>query len=299
MSIASKSYRSPAKDQLRAYLSASLLQDQKSNSDVSMLNQKNTNANTNLETLLGKAKNGELPKGSGASLGDAGLTRPTPQTNPILDERLARQKREDLEKHIKDIDANYSKSADFHSLLNELESRTNKGEGGVLTNSKADLPGSGKIMSAVPSSVLGIASLVAPEQTGVSNEDVDVRKLVDRVRNEYMKSTSGMRVTDQAAKRDKEAMGMLSSGDPALMSKGIRSLAKAHQEHLRMSVAGKDPEALTQVHSALGYDPRSDIKIADDNSPSPSKKASPMSATAPLSDAEKAEHAKLKQELGL
>lgn len=190
-----------------------------------------------------------------------GAKRDTTVADEMRSARFEETKKKNLEANVKSISDTYGKGAEYHSLLKELDNMTNKdGKGGILSNPDAHLQSSGKITNALPSTLLGVASL-APGYTGVTPEQVAERKVVDRVRNEYMKQMSGMRVTEGAAKREKEGLGMLASGDPALLEKGIRSLALAHQERLKASVGARDPEALARVHESLGYDPTSDLKI--------------------------------------
>jgi hypothetical protein len=150
----------------------------------------------------------------------------------------------------------------FNSALQEIEAKTNRdGKGGVLSNPDAKTLSVGGMKSAIPESMTGIAEMVGALPAGATDE----RKAFQRLANEYMKATSGMRVTPEAAAREKAAMGNVISNDSQLAAKGARALALMMKERLGAIQGGYTPEARAQVHTMSGDPAAFYSNVYDDN----------------------------------
>lgn len=147
---------------------------------------------------------------------------------------------------MKDVSKRYEKLNGFNSALDEMDSKTNRdGKGGILTNPDAKVMSAGTIASAMPTSAVGIGELVGMMPKGSSDE----RKAAERLKLEYQKAMSGMRVTDQARQQEGQAMGWMASGDPNLVAKGIRALARNVKGAYGTIQQGYTPEVLNRVHA--------------------------------------------------
>ncbi len=159
------------------------------------------------------------------------------------------RKENQIQSKMADYSKRLEKVSGFSSALADVEGITNRdGKGGILTNPGANLISAGKIESGVGSGMLGLGEMVGMIPKGTTEE----RKTIDRLQLEYQKSISGARVTEQMRQAEREAMGMIKSGDPALQAKGIRSLARNVQRATQTIQAGYDPEVQDRVHSQLG-----------------------------------------------
>jgi hypothetical protein len=165
------------------------------------------------------------------------------------------RREKDIQKQAQDLSKRYEKSSGFHTALTELENISNRdGSGGVLSNPNAKLISTGPMKSAVPESALGLAELTGAVPKGTMEE----RKSLQRLALEYRKAMSGLRGSDKLYEQERQAMGLVSSGDPALVSKGARSLARSYREQLKKVQGGYTPEARDQAHSLSG-DPLNDF----------------------------------------
>lgn len=154
----------------------------------------------------------------------------------------------------------------FNSALQEIEGATNRdGKGGVLSNPNATTLSKGGMKGLIPDAGMGIAEMIGVVPKGATEES----KGFQRLANEYMKATSGMRVTPEAAAREKAAMGNVISGDPQLAAKGARALGKMMKERLAAIQGGYDQPALDQVHAKTGDPAAFYSTIYDDNAVPP------------------------------
>lgn len=208
-----------------------------------------------LKDLLGQGQNereiasakalkesGDVPEGASIAVGKVhvGADR-SPQVD-MQQERFDQKQANDYSKRLE-------KHNGFLSTLHELETRTDQdGKGGVLTNPNAQLVSAGKAMSAAPTGLVGALELIGVAPKGVSDE----RKLLERTLLEYRKSMSGLRSSDEMTQREKQAMGWMASGDPSLVAKGVRSLAKNVGQAVRTIQGGYKPNVRDQVHSMSG-----------------------------------------------
>lgn len=202
----------------------------------------------------------------GVSMGaDQAAYTPKP-LNPMIGVRMEQMEQGKME----GLSKRYEKLNGFNSALDELEQKTNKdGSGGIITNPSAKLISTGTAASMIPTQAMGLGELIGAVPKGTSDE----RKSLERLQLEYQKAMSGMRVTDQARKQEKQAMGWMASGDPDLVSKGVRALARNIASAQKTIQAGYAPEVRGRVHDVMG-DPNDRYNsIYDDNSQQNSAKA--------------------------
>lgn len=185
------------------------------------------------------------------------------EESPMVDMRREKQV-EDKTEH---LSKRYENHGDFLSSLNEIEGLTaskdaqgNKIGGGIITNPEAQLKSTGKMLSAVPTSMIGLAEMVGGAPKGSAEE----RKALDRLKLNYQKSMTGLRTTDATRQAENAAMGYIASGDPSLVAKGVRSLARNVRNAIRATKAGYTAEVQDRVHSSMG-DPEDALRnIAED-----------------------------------
>lgn len=151
----------------------------------------------------------------------------------------------------RDVSKRYEKMADFDSAIRDLDGATDSdGKGGVLSNPNAQIKGTGKVQSALPTGLLGLGELIhAP---GIEQGTSDQRKAMERIQLQYQKATAGMRQTNEIRAAERAAMGMMASGDPQLAAKGVRALARNIGAHYADIQRGVRPEVLERVHSVSG-----------------------------------------------
>jgi hypothetical protein len=198
-----------------------------------------------LAQLLGQAKPGQHLSMNGASVSSADPS--IKQT--ARDEQLA-----------KDYSKRLTDASPVLSALQELQVGTANKEGkdGVLTSTQATIPGTGKFLSAVPTAAVGavegLGSLIGKDL--VPKGSTDSRKAAERLILGYAKMMGGARgVNPSMIKAEKEATGWISSGDPQLVAKGIRSLARMARQNLNTIGAGYPQRVRDQVHGAMGGNP--------------------------------------------
>jgi hypothetical protein len=171
------------------------------------------------------------------------------------------------DKYAADYSKRLEKMNDFRSALDDVERITNRdGSGGVLTNKNAKPVSVGKMLSKVPTQAIGIGELLSPELKGASDE----RKAMERLILQYQKATSGMRTSNETREAERQALGFMASGDPDLVSKGIRSLARSGKNAYNTIAAGYDPRVQAKVHGQLGGDPRDYFNSVYNDDPEPS-----------------------------
>lgn len=230
---------------------------------------------SNLEKFLTK-----LPPGTGASLtgtGGASVTKGVTPPNPLGQERLLEGKQEGLSKRYQAING-------FTSALNEIEGKTDRdGQGGVVTNPNAQLISTGKRLSAVPTGLVGFGEMLGAP--GLPAGVTDERKSMERLQLEYQKAMTGVRTSDEMRKAERQALGMIASGDHALAAKGIRALAKNVANATRAIQAGYVPEVRDRVHSVMGDPMEHFSRVYDDGpagaAPSNTPQNAPGSTIAP------------------
>lgn len=186
----------------------------------------------------------QQPKGTAIRAGDVSIT---PKNNDLMIMRMGEQHDKNVQNKAEGLSKRYEKFMGFNSALDELEAKTNTGEGGIITNPAAQFKSTGRVMSALPSSAIGIAEMVG----GVPKGSADERKALERLQLEYQKAMSGLRVTDQARQQERQAMGYMASGDPALVAKGVRALARNVALAHKTIQSGYASEVRDQVHSVL------------------------------------------------
>lgn len=188
----------------------------------------------------GRKVNVSLSPEGGVSLSQADMP-PNPMAQ-IRAESLKQGKAENLSKRYQNING-------FNSALQEIEALTNReGGGGIITNPDAKLQSVGKVSSVVPSGALGLGELLGVTPKGTAEE----RKALDRLTLEYQKAMTGLRPTDQARSQEKSALGYIASGDPSLVAKGVRTLARNMRNAYKTIQAGYTPEVQQFVHSQMG-----------------------------------------------
>lgn len=162
------------------------------------------------------------------------------------------------------------KYSDVHGALTDLERITNRdGKGGVLTNPTASLVSSGKVVSALPDSALGLAELTRMAPAGTAEE----RKALARVKLSLGHAMTGARMNPTMQKMIQDSLGGIASGDAQLMTKGLRGAAGIVGSQVNTVQSGYGQPVRESVHDRLGSDPmefyRSIVKDA------------PVGATAP------------------
>lgn len=163
-------------------------------------------------------------------------------TTDLKQEQQTRRETEAMSKRFEKIN-------DFANSLKQLNDLTNRdGKGGILQNPDAKLVSTGATVSAMPDTAVAMAEKMHALPKGTSEE----RKALARVVNEYAFAKSGARTNPALIQREKEAMGWLASGDPNLVAKGVRSLAKNMQQHTKTIKAGYSPEAIDRFTSQAG-----------------------------------------------
>jgi hypothetical protein len=155
-----------------------------------------------------------------------------------------------------DLAEKYSKRLEnlsgFRSALEDMESITNKdGSGGILTNPNAKMVSAGKVSSGVPTSMIGPGEMIGMFPKGSAEE----RKAAERLIIQYQKAVAGLRGTDQLREAERQALGFITSGDPSLVQKGIRSLSRSVKESQNTVSAGYPQQVKDFVHANLGYNP--------------------------------------------
>lgn len=154
-----------------------------------------------------------------------------------------------IENKAADYSKRLEKVNDFNSALSEWENITNRdGKGGALTNPDVKLLSTGKVASTVPTGLVGALESVGVLPKGASEE----RKVLQRLKNEYLSAKSGQAVSAQEAARADQAFGMMASPDPALVAKGVRALAGIMQSRIKTIQGGYSPESREMVHSVAG-----------------------------------------------
>lgn len=197
-------------------------------------------------------------------------------TQPLKEEALMQKGQADYSKRLEKV-------TDFSSTLKQLEDLTNRdGQGGILTNPNAKLMSTGKLKSNVPDSLMGLGELVGATDKGTMEE----RKALGRLAIDFAHAKGGVRgLSPQIMAKEREALGWVSSDDPNLVSKGVRSLAKTMQGHLRTIKSGYTPDVQDRVHSIMG-DPESDYSQIYEDTPTHNRsskgvKVPQMSQTSP------------------
>lgn len=206
---------------------------------------KQTGAKQNLGMALEAIKSGQIPEGAGITLGadSASVTRqPTLGMYDLKKEQMDRRGQADYSKRLE-------KTTGFSSALQDIEGLTNRsGKGGILTNPEEKLQSAGAIKSAVPTSMLGIGEAVGLVPKGSAEE----RKALERLQLEYQKSMTGARTSEDMSRREKQAMGWITSGDPDLVAKGVRALAHNVKRATQTIQAGYSPDVQERVHEQMG-----------------------------------------------
>lgn len=191
---------------------------------------------TDLRELLGSK--------TGVKIGDTALT---PKDTAMADQRAENMK----EKQQEGLSKRYEKTNGFASALQDIENLTNKannGTGGIVSNPNATMSSAGKMMSSVPTSLIGVGEMLGAVPKGASEE----RKALERLKLEYQKSMTGARTSAQMAQQEGQAMGWMASGDPQLVAKGVRALANNVQNATKAIQGGYTPEVRGRVHSMTG-----------------------------------------------
>lgn len=211
--------------------------------------------------------------GMGVSVSKEGASiTPPPPMAAIAVERQTQAGMKEYSKRL----GNYN---GFSSALKDVEDATNKdGKGGVVSNPDARLSSTGGLKSALPDSVMGLGEMIGLAPKGSTDE----RKTLARLQIEYQKAMSGLRVTDQARAQEKAAMGWISSGDPDLVAKGVRALAKNVAHGVKTAQSGFTNNVTSAVHDNLGGDPMEQFaNVYDDHALHSPATASPTPAAAP------------------
>lgn len=206
---------------------------------------KQAGAQENLQNLLGAFKSGQIPEGAGVSMGadSAAITRPA--STGMIDLRKEAMERKGQEAYSKGL----QKTTGFNAALTDIENLTNRsGKGGILTNPNETLQSAGAFKSMIPTSVIGAAESVGLSAPGGAEE----RKALERLQLEYQKSMTGARTSEDMSRRERQAMGWVTSGDPALVSKGVRALAHNVAKATKTTQAGYTPEVRDRVHQEMG-----------------------------------------------
>lgn len=206
---------------------------------------KEQGAQSRLKQVLGGLKSGEIPEGAGISVGPEGASvtrQPTMGMYDLRKENMIRQGMKDYSKRIEHHNG-------FTSALKEIENLTNReGTGGILTSPNAKLQSTGKLMSSVPTGALGLAEMLGVAPKGGAEE----RKSLERLQLEYQKAMTGMRTSEEMRKAEKQALGWIASGDPDLVTKGVRALARNVQQAVKTVKAGYMPDVRERVEGEMG-----------------------------------------------
>jgi hypothetical protein len=212
----------------------------------------------NTDRLTGLIKGNPGMGGTVDSNGNISLTKPV--SNGALDFRMSKNIDDKTEKYSKRLEP----VSGFLSTMQELEDKTNRdGKGGILTNPDAKLMSTGKLLSAMPDALVGFGEYFH----GVPKGTMDERKALSRLQLEYQKATAGMRQTDELRKKETAAMGMLTSGDPDLVAKGVRSIGHALKQRTDITKMGYAPEVLDRANERFG-DPTEFLgKVYNDDKP--------------------------------
>lgn len=191
--------------------------------------------------------------------GNIGLSKPI-DTGAAADrhERVVASQAEDYSKRMEH-------TMGFSNSLQDLEAVTNKlnnGQGGILTNPNYK-PLSGGYLAGLQDhpEALAVAEKVGAVPAGTLEE----AKAIARFRLQYQQSMTGMRTTEDMAKREAASMGATSSSDPLLMAKGIRALANLAHDKIQLQQSPYSQEALERVHTSMGNPLDAFPKVAQDN----------------------------------
>lgn len=195
-----------------------------------------------IEGLRNLKNSGLAQEGGNSGVGGAHTgVDPYARTDPQREKNTEKQQ-EGYSKRLEKING-------FSSALEDIEQRSNSdGKGGVLTNPSAKLMSTGKAMSAMPTQLLGLGEMTGIVPKGTADE----RKSLERLQLEYQKAMTGMRTSEEMSKRERAAMGFLASGDPELVSKGIRALAHNVARATKTIQGGYVPEVRARVHEVTG-----------------------------------------------
>jgi hypothetical protein len=202
----------------------------------------------NLKTLSDPGLQDMVHNGGSVHVGDlaVGADPYAKAANSTQQDRLKQQKMEGYSKRLENLN-------DFNSQLKDLDALTNSdGAGGILSNPKAKLQGTGKFESAVPTGLIGLAESIGAAPKG----SAETRKSLERLQLAYAKAMGGARgVNPSMIAAEKKAMGYMASGDPDLVKKGVLSLADNVRNHYKTIRAGYTPDVVSAVHESLGGDP--------------------------------------------
>lgn len=227
----------------------------------------------NLQTLLSLRKQGILPDNIGATIGSdsASLTHlPAVGMYDIKKENMDRRGQAEYSKRLE-------KLTGFSSALQDIENLTNRsGKGGILTNEKEGLQSAGALKSAVPTTVLGLAEAVGMSPKGGAEE----RKALERLQLEYQKAMTGARTSEEMSRREKQAMGWITSGDSSLVAKGVRALAHNVKRATKTIQSGYPTEVQGRVHDQMG-DPMEFLNRVHEDSALPAMNNSQAPSSAP------------------
>ncbi|GAC1499978.1 MAG: hypothetical protein NVS1B10_03250 [Candidatus Saccharimonadales bacterium] len=213
-----------------------------------------------LQDVITAAKN--APAGAGVSEGaeSASITR---QPNMgVYDLKKSQFDQTQANKYSKGLE----KYSDLTGAAADLERITNRdGKGGVFTNPEAKLSSAGKMISALPDAALGAMEMMGVIPKGSADE----RKAIARFRQGVGVSLGGARGMSPAIQQGiKESLGGMTSGDPQLMSKGLRGAARIVGGSVKTVQGGFAPEVRGMVHDNMGGDPMDFYgKISADGGP--------------------------------
>lgn len=234
----------------------------KPGTDVLGKHAEQTNASGTLGKLMASA-----PEGSGASVNGVAYTK---GFDPHA--ASARQQKS-LDLATKDISKRYEELGPYNSALQELEKLTDSdGKGGILTNPNAKLLSTGMLKSKLSNQAMGMAEYLNGVPKGASAERSALAMLAD----ERIRYLSGKSTTEQERKSIKDAQGWIASGDPALVQKGARAIAKIAQKQYGVIRSGYPKEAVDLVHERMKGDPSAlyeslyqDLPFGADSAPPP------------------------------
>lgn len=221
-----------------------------------------------LKNMLGLVKSGQIPEGAGINMGEGG---PSISRQPNLGMYDLKKQQIDTAQQNK-----YSKSLEKYSDLSgaaqDLETITNRdGKGGIFTNPNAQMISGGKVISAIPDSMLGMAELTGAAPAGTAEE----RKALARYRLSMGHALTGARMNPTMQKAIQDSFGGMASGDPNLMAKGLRGSGRILGGTIKTVQGGFSPEVRGYVHDQGNGDPMELFgKIPPENAP-PSNYISP------------------------
>lgn len=229
---------------------------------------------------------GMFPEGASVKVGDVSIGKDPmavpvklAQQNALTDRQNARNA-----KAQQDLSKRYEKYGSLNAALSDVESLTNRDmKGGALTNPDAELKSMGKYASKVPSVGIGLAELISDKYKGASEE----RGAINNVLAQWQKSISGQAITEQESARLREIKGQLASGDPKLVNKGLRSIARDLKNSYQTIQSGFQPDVREAYHAGPMQDPLKGLygRIYEDNAPgSVAPKAPPTAPGAPPAD---------------